>query len=77
MKRRWLYFFLAAALLIAACLCARYILLRLDDTPSLPEQAGILAALLDQEQAIRRRTALDIQKHAPSRVEFNTLDVEY
>ena len=39
MKRRWLYFFLAAALLIAACLCARYILLRLDDTPSLPEQA--------------------------------------
>ncbi len=44
---------------------------------SLPEQAGILAALLDQEQAIRRRTALDIQKHAPSRVEFNTLDVEY
>lgn len=39
MKRRWLYFFLAAALLIAACLCARYILLRLDDTPSLPKQA--------------------------------------
>ena len=44
---------------------------------ALQERAGILSALLEEEQAIRRRTELEIQKHAPSRVQFNTLDVEY
>lgn len=43
----------------------------------LPEKGQIIQALEEEEKKIARRQAQEIQKHASSRVQFNTLDVEY
>lgn len=43
----------------------------------LPEKEQIIQALEEEAKKIARQQAQEIQKHASSRVQFNTLDVEY
>ena len=43
----------------------------------LPERAKVLEALKAEEQVIAEKQVREIQKHAASKVQFNTLDVDY
>lgn len=56
---------LAAAVIDAAC------------KTQLPERETLVAGLLEQERTVQAKRALELRQHAPSRVQFNTLDVTY